>query len=416
MQIKPPSDPVIKKRVYLTNNASPLKRTMIKGFIVVGFIGIIVYFFYPNLFKEIENSTPPQTAGYELTNTPEMLPSFTLADKKTTAPSLETSPNVTSPITIPPMTRLNDEIKVISKQPKPVQIIPQSIANQTVPSDQPVANQAVPIQSVASSSPPVTAASITVPTQTESSTETKTPVERLLSQAQRQLKLTRFTSPKGDNAFQTYQELVQIDTQAAQQVLDKIVAWYLKRGKKYLDKGYLARKTTRRGNNAYKMYQKLLEIAPEHPSTQTFFDEMLVTLNRRAKKQLKKQNSDNAYATYQEMLIVQPDSPKTQALLETIIQQLLARAEEQIKKSWYTSPKDDNAAKTYRQLLKIMPENIPAQDGLKKIAQKYYQLAARKNRQARYEASMKWIKKGLQVNPDDADLKRLKQEVAEKLR
>ena len=419
MHIKPPSDPVIKKRVYLTNNASPLKRTMINGIIIVGFIGIIVYYFYPNLFKTVDNSKPLQTAESELTGTSEMVSPFALTEKKTPSTFLETSPNVTRSSTIQP----TDPINSVLGQPQSVKNPPQVTAIQRIAPAQPEVNQETSIKPIVSpppiSSSTVVAESTQVSTETDSKATTHNSVESLLAKAQEQIKRTRFTSPKGDNAFQTYQELAQQDVQAAQPILDKIVTWYFKRGKKYLDKGRLT-KPTKRGN-AYKMYQKLYNIAPKHPKTQTLFNEITNILTARAEKQLQKNRltkpkKDNAYATYQEMQRVMPNSPKTHNLLATMLQQLLNRADQQMEKEWYTTPKNDNAVSTYRQLLTIAPGNTTAQEGLQKIAHKYYQLAARKNRQARYEDSMKWIEKGLQVNPADPDLRALKQEVTKKLR
>jgi len=402
MNINPPSDPVIKKRVSITGDTSPVKWTIISGLCVVSLVGAI-YYFYPNLFQKVDDSTQVY-AGYEYESS-EITQSLAFADKETTSTPLEIVPAITetSNRSVPK----TDDISVPIEKSKPV--------DTKIPATVPTKSIVATTELTATESTTVPAAEpTTVP---ESSPKPIDQVERLLTKANRQIARERFTSPKGDNAYETYQELSQLEPQSAQRVLDGIVAWYFKLGQKYINRD---RFTQPKYGNAHAMYQKLLDIAPKHNSTQALFNEMSGTLEQRAVQYLQEDKvttpkGKNAYTIYQQMLTVIPQSEKAQGILESILQRLLTRANRQMSKQSYTTPKDDNAVDTYRQILKISPNHVEAQNGLNEIANRYYKLATIKKGQARYKDSMTWIKKGLQVQPDHPALNQLRREVLEKL-
>jgi tetratricopeptide (TPR) repeat protein len=192
-------------------------------------------------------------------------------------------------------------------------------------------------------------------------TKSSETVERLLAKAKAQIAKTQYTSPKADNAYETYQTLLKTAPQQAQQILDTIVAWYFEQAQKYISTSQLIQP---KGDNAYNKYQQLREIAPQHQTTQTLLSHIVDALNQRAKQQMAKHR--------------------------------------------YTTPKNDNAADTYRQILKIAPDNAQALNGLNEIIEKYYGLALREQKRGRYKASMIWIERGLQIDPDNPKLNQLK--------
>ncbi|MDM8567112.1 hypothetical protein QUF74_15860 [Candidatus Halobeggiatoa sp. HSG11] len=236
----------------------------------------------------------------------------------------------------------------------------------------------------------------------------------LLEKAKKQIAMKRLTSPKGDNAYETYQTIT--DTQIAKEVLNEIVAWYFAQGEKFISKNRIITMSNER-SSAYKTYQKLLEIAPEHQNTKALFSNIVTELDKLAKQQLRNNKSINgAYNTYQKLIKVAPDSHKTKQLLTKITNQLFTKAKNQIIKQQYSTPKNDNAATTFKQILEISPDNTKAKRELKKIVKRYYKLALRRYNQGRYKGSMTWLKRGLNVSNNDTDLNQLKQKVIEKLK
>jgi len=193
-------------------------------------------------------------------------------------------------------------------------------------------------------------------------------IDLLLAKAETQLAKAQFLSPKGDNAYETYQTLVKTAPQQAQAILDEIVAWYFKQGEEYISINKL---TQPKGDNAYDNYQQLKEIAPEHKSTQALLNQIIKLLHKKGKQQMGKQ--------------------------------------------FYTTPENNNAVSTYQQILNISPNDAIAETALSKIANKYYKWALFRKNRGRYKACMTYIEKGLKAKPDDAELKELKLVVSSKL-
>jgi tetratricopeptide (TPR) repeat protein len=186
-------------------------------------------------------------------------------------------------------------------------------------------------------------------------------INLLLTKANTQLAKAQFVSPKGDNAYETYQALVKTAPQQAQPILDEIVAWYFKQAQQYIS---INRLTQPKGENAYDKYQQLRQIAPEHQSTQ--------------------------------------------ALLSQIVKLLHKKAKQQMRRQFYTTPKNNNAVRTYRHIVNISPNDAIAENALTEIAKKYYKWAISRKNRRQYKACMTYIEKGLQAKPDDAELNELK--------
>ncbi len=241
-------------------------------------------------------------------------------------------------------------------------------------------------------------------------------LKTLLNKANKQIAMKRFTSPKGNNAYETYKIILKKSPQKAEEILDNIVAWYFTQGEKFIDKNRLTTKLNRRGS-AYKMYQKLSEIAPNHKNTNKLLKIIITKLDKRAREQLSDDKSiDNTYITYQEMFKIVPNNLKAKQLLTDITNNLFVKAKKQIDKQQYSTPKNNNAADTFKHILAIAPDDIRAKKGLKKIVKKYYGLALRRYNQGRYKGSMTWLERGLQVSYNDPELNDLKKQISEKVK
>ncbi|MDM8569701.1 hypothetical protein QUF50_09370 [Thiotrichales bacterium HSG1] len=247
------------------------------------------------------------------------------------------------------------------------------------------------------------------------STTQNTDLKSLLELANKQIAMKRLTSPKGDNAYETYKVILKQDSQTAQKILDDIVNWYLVQGENFISNDRTITELNGR-SSAYKMYQKLLKIAPNHQNTQTLFSDIIVKFDKRIKQHLKDDALDDACTTYQEMFKVAPNNRKTKQVLTRITNQLFAKAKNQIIKQQYSTPENDNAVATFEQILAISPDSNKAKKGLKKIVKRYYSLALRRHNQGRYKGSMTWLERGLVVSSNDHDLNKLKQLVIKKLK
>jgi tetratricopeptide (TPR) repeat protein len=243
-------------------------------------------------------------------------------------------------------------------------------------------------------------------------------VEQLLAQAENQFNKERFTSPVGDNAYETYQQLLAIAPLQAQIVLDKIIAWYYHQGKKYLDQGKITKPSV---GNAYQSYQRMQEITPSHPNTQALLDDIINSLTQQLERELGKISSastkgNSAYTIYQELVTVAPNHEKVPSLQSKIIDRLMQRAKQQEAERKYSEPNGDNAVDTYKEILKLVPNHQAATMELEELVQQqYYQRAVRYSSKEDYETCMKLINKGLKILPNDRDLNKLKQEVEEKM-
>jgi tetratricopeptide (TPR) repeat protein len=378
------SDPVFKKRLSFTDDQPLIKIfvILIVG-IIIGMLGTTTY------FLNTQNQTVKSISGGTQT--------------------------VDVPTTVTPTVIVQDVQETESKKPPKVAAIPSDVVSEVVSSEDtssdtsgtPETPKAQPESAVA----PVTTAPAPPKTSPKSA-------EELLAQAKKQIAKKRFTSPAGNNAYETYHYLLQKAPKEAQSILDEIVTWYFEQGQKYLNRRRLT--TPKKRGNAYNMYKKIHEIAPQHEKTQILLSEIIIAFNKRAKQQIEKERltnptGNNAYVTYQELQTIAPTHQYTKTLVKTLVNRLLALGKKQIDKSNFTTPKNDNAADTYKKILTISPNNAQAKLGIKKIAREYYQLALSNQKEKKYLSSQTWIKRGLRVDPENPSLIRIKQEVEEEI-
>jgi len=413
------NDPVLKDRIVFTGDLQPAKNFTITiiGIVVVSVLGTGAYFYHDTIQSVISQFSKTQTAEAPEKIVPEAISPVVTADKNTSdtktpplgASIYETVSPIVSPdgsprIELSSLPKSHEEAvqPELSNNPSPSIALSSSSKSHFEVIQPAKVEEPPPVPTVAvAKSEPITK-------------QVSDSVESLLAKAKTQIARRRFTSPADDNAYETYQKLLEKAPKKAQPILDDIAAWYFKQGKKYVKKGELIRSRNR--GNAYKMYKKMREIAPQHQNTQNLQHDIILALDKQAVIQIKKDKSkrfygNNIYVIYQDMFAVAPIHEKTQRLLEMLVNPLLATAAKQMNKSNYTTPKNDNATDTYRKILDISPENVEAKNGIKKIVEEYYQLANTNKRVGQYTSSMTWIKRGLYVDPDNPTLVQLKQEV-----
>ncbi|MDV7212497.1 hypothetical protein R4769_15170, partial [Azotobacter beijerinckii] len=102
-------------------------------------------------------------------------------------------------------------------------------------------------------------------------------------------------------------------------------------------------------------------------------------------------------------------------LIEARIAGHLARAEQSIADKRLLLPEDDSAVYYYRQVLGWMPGNAQALAGLHRIATQYRDLANATYRRKDFPGALEMIERGLQAEPENPELLRMREEHRELL-
>ncbi|MDM8557775.1 protein kinase [Candidatus Parabeggiatoa sp. HSG14] len=196
----------------------------------------------------------------------------------------------------------------------------------------------------------------------------------LFKQAQIQWANKRLMIPAGNNAYETYQQILEIapDNTKAQAGLKKIAEYYQQLA-------LIAQKEGKLKESLQKIEQGLL-VMPTHRSLQKF-----------------EHNLKNQIAKQQEA--------KTQAIK---IKKLLSLAAQSLK-----TLQLEAALTAYQEILAIEPQNQSAQFGIQEVAETYLQLAHTKNE--RISSSLSLVNKGLTVFPNHPDLLALKNKLNDEL-
>ncbi len=176
--------------------------------------------------------------------------------------------------------------------PQKFGVIQSFFAKESPPEEVPIFNPVVPESykepSVVSTTAPLTevpefkekATTTTQVNENNPASIVQETAEVLIARAQEQLRRQRFTSPPGNNAYETSQQLAKIAPQQAQEIVDTMTHWYLEQGQKYLrDQDRLLQPEQR---NAFEMYQRAQEVAPEHPQVKEGIDKIVRECRRLA--------------------------------------------------------------------------------------------------------------------------------------
>ncbi len=296
----------------------------------------------------------------------------------------------------------------------------------------------------------------------------------LLEQAQLQWSNHKITQPVGDNAYETYQQVLAIapnNTQARTEIL-KIANYYQQLANDYQQAGRL--------KASLAQIEQGLQVMPTHLELQALEQTLKKQLEQQqqeqtrakqvkqlltqANRQLTLLQLENAYQTYQAVLALDPHNQRAQQGVKKIadkyvqlvrtetettkkllfiqeglskfpqhnqlralqqqlshaktiqqqqIEKLLNQANQQLAVLRLTTPKGDNAYETYQQILKLAPAHPEAKAGLIKIANQYEQLA--QIEQNDLHKNLALINKGLKIVPNHAGLLALNQKIMEQM-
>lgn len=232
--------------------------------------------------------------------------------------------------------------------------------------------------------------------------DTETRVARLLTRADLQWSEGRFTEPPGDNAFATYQQVLELDPDNSQ-ASERLVAigrrqlsmQYQQKARELLEQGELDRSLTELDQG--------LRLAPGDPD--------LLDLKRQVEERiLVLETTDAPPAEEPPPESVDMDDP----------QALLARAREQWNAGRHVEPPGDNAYETYQRVLELQPDNNAARSGLLAIGRirlgNQYQNRAEQLRQdGALQDSLAEVEQGLRLAPEHPGLLALREQLVEQL-
>jgi Serine/threonine protein kinase len=208
-------------------------------------------------------------------------------------------------------------------------------------------------------------------------------VEALLASAEQQLAALRLTTPKGDNAYKTYREVLAIapGNQRALAGIQRIAERYAQLARSLQRKGDLKESLT--------LIQKGLAVVPEHTRLLALRDEITREGERRR----------------QEAILA---AFEVQEARNHEVSILLAKAQQQFEADQLTRPKGNNAWETFEKIMQIDPDNRWAQEGLQAIAGRLEAMARAKQREGGLQESLSIAEDGLRVVPSHTGLQALK--------
>lgn len=206
----------------------------------------------------------------------------------------------------------------------------------------------------------------------------KMQIDALLVQAEQRLAEGQLVDPAQDNAEHYFREVLRLDegNQVALEGLERVtaarIAGLLSVGEQRLSEGQLLEPAQ---DSADYYFREALALDPQHPGA-------LDGLRR---------------------------------LQEARIAAHLARAEQSIAEQRLLQPEGDNAVHYYRQVLEWAPGNQAALDGLQRVAMLYRDLAKAAYRRGNFPEALDVIERGLEVQPDHAELLAMRAEHQELL-
>jgi hypothetical protein len=450
MQIPRSSDPLFKDRLVIANyEEEQTESGGTKWLFILLFLAAMaaaIYFFWPQMAphwdQAIKNYFPTETATDNtnhngvVTLAPYTQPSADPVAQPIVEPTTVTQEageaNETvaaapapSPVTrgeTPPVT-LNETVIVEAKPTESLAQTPPAITVENAP-------HATPMVTLAETeNNPISPALIRITEPTESPAETQavaTPnnsematvananaeanIEALKRKAKMQIQRTRFTSPAGDNAYETAQELQALNAEAAAEIVAQITAWYIERSQHYVEQN---RFFPPGKGNAYTLYQILENIAPQDTHTKELRKTLITQQESLAKQRIRDNKliapeGDSALDVYQVLEQYFPQDNATKKLKKTLVNTLVQRGQRQINQRKYTTPEEDNAYDTYSAILQIEIDHPKGIAGFEQIINEYVRLARQRARQGRQEHALSLVESGLRIAPNNKNLLDLK--------
>lgn len=199
-------------------------------------------------------------------------------------------------------------------------------------------------------------------------------VDQLHSYASVQLSKGRVLEPPGDNAVETYRNILELspNDDKARESLEKLIDWFYNQA---LDK-----QQHRNLDAALALVDKGLTIDSG--------DDDLLTLRQQVNTQIEQQRQQRKIAG------------------------LLQKAQNQMDASRLFKPKDDNALVTFQAVLAIDKNNQQALNGLQRLVQRLEQEARTSLTSGDLPASSALIAQGLKIDPNHAGLRALEEAVS----
>ena len=316
-------------------------------------------------------------------------------------------------------------------------------------------------------------------------------IENLLDLAEKQIEAGYLIAPSNDNAYETYQSVLQLepDNDRAKSGLIRVADFYKKRVRssyetgslnvsqqliktgleKFPDnqgllklQGYVNRRlddtsksdekqkktrdevgqlvarakkqisdnhlTTPPGNNAYESYQDIALIVPTEGWAQAGYQKIADIYEKQANENIAAGNIVRASKMIKQGLMVMPSHPSLLSLKQSVDQKLtkmekerrqkerkvrllLEKANEQLATFKWISPNGDNAFESYQNILKIDPYDERALKGIRRIGDRYVSSAKAKLRAGKLDGALSTVDSGLEVSPENRGLKALKVEI-----
>jgi len=208
-------------------------------------------------------------------------------------------------------------------------------------------------------------------------------IKQLLNQAEQQHATKQLMTPVDDNAWQTYQKILNQDpgNEQALSGINKITKTYVLWAKEEIKRNNI--------KHAGYLFNQALKVDPDD-------NEALSGIAQLSMK--------NFESLQQEELAVEV-LPSTKFLNQpsSEIAKLLNKAEQQITKKQLMAPAKANAWKTYNEILALDPRNKQAQVGINKISTIYIQRARKKLERGNIKHAGYLFNKALVVSPGNKD-------------
>lgn len=198
-------------------------------------------------------------------------------------------------------------------------------------------------------------------------------LEALLVQAEQRFASGQLIEPEQDSATHYFQQMLQVDANneealaGLQRIKESRINAFLAQGEQRLREGLLMEPAQ---DSADFYFRQALSLDEQHPAT-------LEALQR---------------------------------LLDARIAVFLERAEQSIADKRLLLPEEDSAVYYYQQILGWAPGNEQALAGLSRVAMLYRDLADASYRRSDFPAALAMIERGLQVEPDNPELLKMRDE------
>ncbi|MCP4408473.1 MAG: protein kinase [Gammaproteobacteria bacterium] len=182
------------------------------------------------------------------------------------------------------------------------------------------------------------------------------------------------------------------------------------------------------GDNAWESFKRVLEMDIHNKSALSGRQQIITQLEKTARAHAQRNELARAQAIIDQGLAMIPREPSliklrnelTQATLKQTeqrkVDRLLAKAKYQFQQGKLVRPRDDNAQKNYLEVLSIQADNSTAKDGLRNIAKHFLAEAKKARNLGNLENALRSISQGLEAAPNNAPLLALQNDIAREVK